>query len=302
METKSFVIGVCAGSLLVGGLGAAVAVPAISAATATSTISACADKKTGALRLVAKSGDCKATEKYVTWSVQGPAGPAGAAGVAGAVGPTGVAGPSGASGPTGATGPIGPSGPAGPSGSTGAIGPTGEAGPSGATGPEGATGPSGPSGPTGAPGPQGEIGPAGPTGQTGPTGPAGPTGPTGVRGPSDVYTNYVNSTSIYPYWTATVATIAAPPAGSYLVEFRTDFRFRVNQQVVWSGRCYLRGMMSSSGSSVRVPGELTFSMSFQSVVTVDGSQDIAVMCENSDGTDLELSRTTTIATAIGTVH
>ena len=63
----------------------------------TPQIRACANRKTGALRLLA-SGKCRQGERLVVWSQAGPEGPqgeAGPAGVDGAVGPSGPAGPRG---------------------------------------------------------------------------------------------------------------------------------------------------------------------------------------------------------------
>lgn len=106
-----------------------VAAPGLAMATVqprtTTAFKACANKKTGVLRQATK---CAATERAVSWAVQGPKGATGA---------------TGAPGPTGATGPAGPAGPAGATGETGAPGPVGAAGPSGATGPTGPAGPAG---------------------------------------------------------------------------------------------------------------------------------------------------------------
>lgn len=86
----------------------------------TPQIRACANRQTGALRLLA-SGKCRQGERLVVWSQAGPEGPQGEAG------PSGPAGPSGAVGPSGPAGPTGPSGPPGAGGS----GPQGPAGPQG---------------------------------------------------------------------------------------------------------------------------------------------------------------------------
>jgi len=80
-------------------------------------IRACANRQTGALRLLA-SGKCTRQERLVVWSKDGPEGPPGPAGGPGAPGPEGSAGPSGPAGPTGppGAGGSGPQGPAGPQG------------------------------------------------------------------------------------------------------------------------------------------------------------------------------------------
>jgi len=88
-------------------------------ATGASTLSACAQKSTGALRLVSAAGDCHPDETFVSWNqqgIQGPPGPQGPQGVPGPQGKTGATGPAGPAGPTGATGAAGPAGPAGPQG------------------------------------------------------------------------------------------------------------------------------------------------------------------------------------------
>ncbi len=92
--------GVCVSMLI----GSSVAiVPALSASAASGvTYKACANKNTGAIRLVVKGKKCKKSERKLEWSIQGPPG------IAGPVGPQG---PTGASGATGPTGPIGPAGP-----------------------------------------------------------------------------------------------------------------------------------------------------------------------------------------------
>jgi hypothetical protein len=87
-------------------------------------IRACANRQTGALRLLA-SGKCTRQERLVVWSQTGAEGSQGPAGEPGAPGPEGSAGPSG---------PPGPAGPAGPPGA-------------GGSGPQGPTGPAGPQGP-----------------------------------------------------------------------------------------------------------------------------------------------------------
>jgi hypothetical protein len=65
------------GAFTLGVVITAVSVGAVSIATASggSTITACANKSTGAMRLLAK-GSCKKTEKKVAWNQQGIQGPA----------------------------------------------------------------------------------------------------------------------------------------------------------------------------------------------------------------------------------
>jgi hypothetical protein len=101
------------------------------AASPLGIIQACAQKTTGALRMVSSSSACHLTENYVFWNVQGPSGPSGASGTSGPQGDPGPSGPSGESGPSGPQGDTGPSGPSGPSGESGPSGPSGESGPSG---------------------------------------------------------------------------------------------------------------------------------------------------------------------------
>lgn len=109
------VAGVTAGAMLFAGVGAW--------ATHDSTsIHACADKRTGALRLVADAGQCSTREFAVDWAQQGPAGPAGAAGVDGQAGEPGAPGPVGEAGPAGPSGPVGPAGPQGEPGSAAFVG------------------------------------------------------------------------------------------------------------------------------------------------------------------------------------
>lgn len=62
-----------------------------------SAIAACANKTTGAMRLLTK-GVCKKTETKVTWNQQGPTGAAGTNGEPGTKGEAGVKGDTGASG------------------------------------------------------------------------------------------------------------------------------------------------------------------------------------------------------------
>ena len=93
---------------------------------------------------------CVPGQTLITWSAQGPQGPAG---------PQGPSGPQGPAGATGAVGPAGAKGDTGPAGHAGATGAIGFAGAAGAVGPSGPAGPTGPQGATGATGPQGRTGP-----------------------------------------------------------------------------------------------------------------------------------------------
>lgn len=86
----------------------------------TQQIRACANRQTGALRLLA-SDKCRQGERLVVWSQAGPQGPRGETGLSGPAGPAGAVGPAGPSGPAGppgagGSGPQGPQGPAGPQG------------------------------------------------------------------------------------------------------------------------------------------------------------------------------------------
>ncbi len=106
------------------------------AATVSREVLVCVNKKSGAMRQVAKA-KCAKTERLLQLT----------SGSDGATGPTGATGPAGAKGDTGAAGTKGDTGAAGAKGDTGAAGstgPTGERGPTGSTGPTGATGPTGP--------------------------------------------------------------------------------------------------------------------------------------------------------------
>src|SRR5438552_2883385 len=95
------------------------------AATPVSIIQACAQKTTGALRMVSDPSACHRTENYVFWNVEGPSGPSGASGASGPQGDSGPSGPSGESGPSGPQGDSGPSGPQGDSAPSGPSGPAG---------------------------------------------------------------------------------------------------------------------------------------------------------------------------------
>jgi hypothetical protein len=159
------------------------------------TIHGCANKRSGALRVVSAKRHCRRGEIALTFQEQGPTGAAGSPGPAGAPGQqgprgeTGSPGTQGLAGPTGPLGPIGPRGTQGATGQTGATGQEGDQGPTGPTGDTGAQGIQGPTGLTGSTGPQGIQGPTGlrgpigPTGTTGATGVTGPTGATGPQGP-----------------------------------------------------------------------------------------------------------------------
>jgi len=115
------------------------------AATVSREVLVCVNKKSGAMRQVAKA-KCAKTERLLQLT----------SGSDGATGPTGATGPAGAKGDTGAAGTKGDTGAAGTKGDTGAAGTKGDTGAAGATGPTGErgltglTGPTGPAGPTGA--------------------------------------------------------------------------------------------------------------------------------------------------------
>jgi hypothetical protein len=102
------------------------------AASVSKDVLICVNKKSGAMRQVAKA-KCAKTERFVRLT----------SGATGATGQTGATGPTGAKGDTGAAGAKGDTGAAGAKGDTGAAGAkgdTGAAGATGATGPAGATG------------------------------------------------------------------------------------------------------------------------------------------------------------------
>jgi hypothetical protein len=86
-----------------------------------STYSSCANKKTGAMRLISTSKKCKTTENKFTWNWRGTTGPQGPQG---AQGPVGQQGPQGEQGPAGEQGPQGERGEEGEEGPAGAMGPT----------------------------------------------------------------------------------------------------------------------------------------------------------------------------------
>jgi hypothetical protein len=99
---------------------AAISLGAVTYVSASSdkTIKACANKKTGAMRYIAK-GACKKTETALSWNQNGPQGLPGSAGTNGTSGPKGDTGITGLKGDTGARGETGV---AGASGNTGAVG------------------------------------------------------------------------------------------------------------------------------------------------------------------------------------
>jgi hypothetical protein len=80
----------------------------ISTAATSTVIDACVRKTDGVTRIVKSSKDCKSTERFDSWNIQG---------VPGAPGAPGKTGAAGAPGPAGPSGPTGPEGPAGPPGS-----------------------------------------------------------------------------------------------------------------------------------------------------------------------------------------
>jgi Lamin Tail Domain/Collagen triple helix repeat (20 copies) len=107
----------------------AAAVESASSQQEASVIHACRHRSTGQLRFVVDPSRCRRSERSLSWSVTGPAGP------------QGPPGPQGDPGAPGAAGPPGPEGPAGPPGAKGDPGPRGEPGPPGDPGPKGDPGP-----------------------------------------------------------------------------------------------------------------------------------------------------------------
>ena len=87
-----------------GALAATISLGAVqfAAASGGSTITACANKSTGAMRLLAK-GSCKKTERKVVWNQEGIQGQTGAQGIPGTPGVIGVNGVNGASTSQGST-------------------------------------------------------------------------------------------------------------------------------------------------------------------------------------------------------
>jgi len=86
----------------------AVSLPAAAfgASSTLTAVKACANKKSGALRLLAK-GKCTKKERALTLSQTGPAGAKGPAGAPGTPGTQGATGPTGPTGPTGTPDPSG---------------------------------------------------------------------------------------------------------------------------------------------------------------------------------------------------
>ena len=82
--------------------------PDTSAAATSTVIDACVRKSDGVTRIVKTAKDCKSSERFDSWNIQG---------VPGAPGAPGKTGPAGAPGPAGPSGPTGPEGPTGPPGS-----------------------------------------------------------------------------------------------------------------------------------------------------------------------------------------
>jgi hypothetical protein len=93
---KSFVLGFICSAFAIG------TVTYVNASS-NSTIKACANKKTGAMRYIAK-GKCKKTEKSLSWNQMGPQGIAGTSGAKGDTGARGDAGTKGDTGTSGANG------------------------------------------------------------------------------------------------------------------------------------------------------------------------------------------------------
>ena len=89
------------------------------------TLGACVKNNSGNIKMADSAADCNNSEYFISWNIQGTAGP---------------------------QGPMGPSGPQGPAGNDGADGATGPQGPAGNDGADGATGPQGPAGNDGADG------------------------------------------------------------------------------------------------------------------------------------------------------
>ena len=172
MRHFRFIGGLVAGTLLVGGISWA-AIPT----STTGVYYGCANKNTGALRVIDYQAGkrCTAAERTITWNQKGATGAKGAPGATGANGANGAAGAAGSAGPTGAPGADGAtvlSGSGAPTNSVGVngdfyidlisgrlYGPKASAtwggffsliGPTGATGSTGATGATGAAGTNGA--------------------------------------------------------------------------------------------------------------------------------------------------------
>jgi hypothetical protein len=75
--------------------------PDTSAAATSTVIDACVRKSDGVTRIVKSSKDCKSTERFDSWNIQGVPGAPGAPGKTGAAGAPGPAGPEGPAGPPG---------------------------------------------------------------------------------------------------------------------------------------------------------------------------------------------------------
>lgn len=214
------------------------------------TIRACANKKTGALRVLkTKKKRCARTERGIVLGARGQAGSPGAAGLPGAAGPAGSAG---AAGVPGAAGPTGPAG--GPTGPQGAQGVTGPAGPAGPTGTAGSTGAKGATGVTGATGSAGPTGPAGPTGATGPTGTTGAAGTSGATGPAGA--TGAQGTAATKLWAVVASNGSLSRGSGATASARTGtgvYRVTFNQSVT---ACAYIASLGDTGSTA--PGEGNF--------------------------------------------
>jgi hypothetical protein len=99
---------------IVGAIATASYATAAITATSTTQLDACELNGIGTIRIVSDASRCTRLESFISWNVQGPAGPAGSVGPAGPAGPQGDAGPAGPQGPKGDPGAQGPAGPQGP--------------------------------------------------------------------------------------------------------------------------------------------------------------------------------------------
>jgi hypothetical protein len=90
ISLKSFTLGFASAAIVLSTIN-------LASAAGDTTIKACADKKTGAMRYIAK-GKCKKTETLLSWNQMGPQGQSG---VTGAKGDAGTAGTNGTNGATG---------------------------------------------------------------------------------------------------------------------------------------------------------------------------------------------------------
>lgn len=202
----TFVVGLSLGSM-----------PSVGAAEA--KYYACVVKKTGAMRQVAASTKCKATEKKIAWSAGSLVGPAG---------------PQGPTGPTGPAGAVGPAGPAGPQGAPGRDGV------------DGADGINGRDGIDGVDGVEGAAGPIGPQGLQGIQGPTGPAGAAGAAGPG--YVGVTSTTSNTIGSGTKVFTITSGTA------FSTGARVRIASTT--SPTNFVEGIASVTGTSMSVAVDL----------------------------------------------